>query len=77
MNVRAEFLVEPFTEGAPGPHVIAAVETLERAGFGVEVGPFGSWTAGAADALLGSLAEAVTTAIAAGAHRVTLTIEAT
>ena len=37
-----EFTIEPFVEGRPGPHVIAAIAAAEARGLEVEVGPFGS-----------------------------------
>ncbi len=37
-----EFTIEPFVEGRPGPHVIAAIAAAEATGLHVEVGPFGS-----------------------------------
>lgn len=37
-----EFTIEPFIEGAPGPHVTAAVAAVENRGLIVEFGPFGS-----------------------------------
>ncbi len=37
-----EFTIEPFVEGRPGPHVIAAIAAAEATGFDVEIGPFGS-----------------------------------
>ena len=37
-----EFTVEPFVEGNPGPHVLAAVAAVEQHGIHVEFGPFGS-----------------------------------
>lgn len=37
-----EFTIEPFIEGSPGAHVTAAVAAVERCGFSVEFGPFGS-----------------------------------
>lgn len=40
--VRVEFIVEPFVEGRPGPHVRAAVAAVEAAGCTVDFGPFGS-----------------------------------
>jgi uncharacterized protein YqgV (UPF0045/DUF77 family) len=35
-----EFTVEPFVEGAPGPHVTAAVAAVESHGLTVDFGPF-------------------------------------
>ena len=37
-----EFTIEPFVEGQPGPHVIAAIAAAEAQGLTVDVGPFGS-----------------------------------
>ena len=37
-----EFTVEPFVEGAPGPHVTAAVAAADALGATVEFGPFGT-----------------------------------
>ena len=38
--VHIEFFVEPFSEGAPGPHVEAAVAAFADLGLETEVGPF-------------------------------------
>lgn len=40
--VTVEFTIEPFVEGAPGPHVTAAVTAVEKLGATVEFGPFGT-----------------------------------
>lgn len=37
-----EFTIEPFVEGAPGPHVTEAVAAVEAHGLTVDFGPFGS-----------------------------------
>jgi hypothetical protein len=37
-----EFTIEPFVEGKPGPHVVAAVQAASELGAVVEFGPFGS-----------------------------------
>jgi len=37
-----EFTIEPFVEGKPGPHVVAAVDAATELGADVEFGPFGS-----------------------------------
>lgn len=37
-----EFTIEPFHDGQPGPHVLAAVAAAEAAGVSVDFGPFGS-----------------------------------
>ncbi len=38
--VRAEFVIEPFVEGSPGPHVKAALEACRDLGFEPDVGAF-------------------------------------
>lgn len=40
--LEVEFTIEPFVEGAPGPHVTAAVAAVEKLGASVEFGPFGT-----------------------------------
>lgn len=74
MEVAAEFLVEPFSEGRPGPHVKAAVEAVEQAGLTVDVGPFGNTSAGDATTVLGAVAAALAAALDHGATRVSLSI---
>jgi len=76
MTVTAEFLIEPFNEGAPGAHVEAALAALEGAGYSVEIGPFGSSLTGAPDDVMEALKRAFTAAMTSGANRVTLTLEA-
>jgi uncharacterized protein YqgV (UPF0045/DUF77 family) len=74
MPLRIEFTVEPFHDGAPGPHVHAAVEAARAAGLAVDFGPFGSSVEGDDEQVL-SAADAVTrAAIEAGASRVSLQI---
>jgi uncharacterized protein YqgV (UPF0045/DUF77 family) len=72
MTLQVEFTVEPFVEGAPGPHVRAAVDAAEAAGLVVEFGPFGSAASGDDDAVLGAIDGIVRAALAAGATRVSL-----
>lgn len=40
--IRVEFTIEPFVEGRPGPHVLAAIAAVEAHGLTVEFGPFAS-----------------------------------
>jgi len=58
-----EFTIEPFVEGHPGPHVLAAVAAVEALGIEVEFGPFGS-----SCVIDDSLAGSVTGAIIASAY---------
>ncbi len=41
-RAKVEFTIEPFLDGALGPHVQAAVDTARSFDDAVEVGPFGS-----------------------------------
>ena len=71
-----EFTVEPFVEGAPGPHVRAALAAAEdvasRTGLRVVFGPFGTSITGPDAAVLDALDAVVRSALAAGATRVSL-----
>jgi uncharacterized protein YqgV (UPF0045/DUF77 family) len=70
--LRVEFTVEPFVEGEPGPHVIAAVEAARACGLDVDFGPFGSVADGDDAAVLDALDAIARAAMAAGATRVSL-----
>jgi hypothetical protein len=72
-----EFTVEPFVPGAPGPHVTAAVGAAGRYGA-VEMGPFGTrvvLTGESDDGPAACAAAVVRAALAAGATRVSLSVE--
>ncbi len=71
MTVRAEFTVEPFNPGEPGPHVIAAFEAAKASGATLEVGPFGTLLQGSSDEVVfAALDASVRAAVKAGATRV-------
>ena len=72
MDVHLELLVEPFEEGRPGPHVLAALEALEAAGLAVDLGPFASTATGEVSAVAGAISEVVTASVGAGATRITV-----
>jgi uncharacterized protein YqgV (UPF0045/DUF77 family) len=72
MTLQAEFTIEPFVEGSPGPHVRAAVEAAQAAGLSVEFGPFGTSMSGDDDAVLRAVDAVARAAIGAGATRVSL-----
>ena len=75
MALVAEFTVEPFEEGSPGPHVRAAVEAAERAGLAVEFGPFGTtMEAEDDDDALDAVDAVLRAAIAAGAAQVSIQV---
>jgi uncharacterized protein YqgV (UPF0045/DUF77 family) len=74
MPLRIEFTVEPFHDGAPGPHVRAAVDAARAAGFAVDFGPFGSSVEGDDEQVLAAADGVARAAIGAGATRVSLQI---
>lgn len=74
-TVSVEFFVEPFEEGAPGPHVRAAVEAVEQAGLTVDLGPFASLAAGPVDTVAGAVGRLVQAAFEAGASRVQVQVD--
>jgi uncharacterized protein YqgV (UPF0045/DUF77 family) len=69
-----EFTIEPFVDGAPGPHVRAAVEAAERSGLAVDFGPFGTVVSGDDEAVLAAVDRILRAAVAAGATRVSLQV---
>jgi uncharacterized protein YqgV (UPF0045/DUF77 family) len=72
VQITAEFTVEPFVEGAPGPHVLAAIQVAESAGLAVDVGPFGTTVVGESALVLSTVDGLVRAAIDSGATRVSL-----
>ncbi|MDQ1520881.1 MAG: hypothetical protein QOI55_1954 [Actinomycetota bacterium] len=72
MVLRVEFTVEPFVEGEPGPHVIAAVEAARAHGLEVDFGPFGSSVTGEDAAVLDAVDAVARAAIGAGASRLSM-----
>ncbi len=74
MALRLEYTVEPFVEGAPGPHVRAALDAAQATGVDVEFGPFGTTVAGGDDAVLAVASGILRAALDAGATRVSLQV---
>ncbi len=72
VTMTAEFTVEPFVDGAPGPHVLAAIEVAEEAGLAVDVGPFGTTVTGEPGVVLDALDGLIRAAVDRGASRVSL-----
>ena len=70
--MRAEFTVEPFVDGEPGPHVQAAIAAAEATGAMVSVGPFGTGVEGASATVLSAVDAAMRAAVEAGASRITI-----
>lgn len=72
---RLEFLVEPFKEGEPGPHVDAVVRVLEDAGLVVEMGPFSTTVDGDLDVLVDVIRDVLRAGFEAGATRIRTGLE--
>lgn len=70
----AEFLVEPFEEGNPGPHVVAAVNAVEALGFAPVVGPFGTTIEGEPHLVMEAVKQLLDAATDAGASRVSIQV---
>jgi uncharacterized protein YqgV (UPF0045/DUF77 family) len=75
-NVRLEFTVEPFRDGAPGPHVRAAIAAATAGGLAADVGPFGTTVDGPAAEAFDAVRALLGAAFAAGATRVSVQVTA-
>jgi uncharacterized protein YqgV (UPF0045/DUF77 family) len=75
-QVRVEFTVEPFVEGHPGPHVLAAIEAVRQRGLDVEIGPFSTITDVPADLVGATVAELLQAGLDHGATRISLQVGA-
>ncbi len=69
-----EFLIEPFVDGRPGPHVTAAIAAAEATGAAVEVGPFGSSCTIDDDDVGAVVGDITAAALANGATHVTINV---
>lgn len=77
MAVTAEFTVEPFVPGSPGPHVLAAVDAARAEGATVDMGPFGNTvTADGEGVVFAAIDAAMRAAVAHGATHVTVSLSA-
>lgn len=74
--VQVEFLVEPFVEGDPGPHVTAALEACREHGLDPELGPFASTVEGPPDLIASLTGDLTGRALAAGATGVQIRVTA-
>ena len=72
MDVTAEFTIEPFVEGTPGSHVLAALDAVRAAGLEPVIGPFGSSVTGELGAVSAAVARMLEAATAAGATTVSV-----
>lgn len=70
----AEFTIEPFEEGNPGPHVTEALAAVEKTGLEVNMGPFGTSVEGTSRDVLEAVGAALAACLSEGATRVTVTI---
>lgn len=73
--LRAEFTVEPFVEGQPGPHVRAAIAAVEARGFTIEFGPFATSFSGDESSVASAIEALVRDAYVNGATRVAIHVE--
>lgn len=74
MATRVEFTVEPFVEGNPGPHVLAAIEAARAGGLTADVGPFSTIVEGERAAALEAVRALLAAALQNGATRVALQV---
>ncbi len=73
-KARAEFTIEPFTEGDPGPHVKETISVAKRSGLNVEIGPFGTTVTGEQEKIFELISNLLKTAMENGASRVSLQV---
>ena len=71
---RLEFLVEPFVEGNPGPHVLGSQEILQRHGLEMTLGPFGNTVEGDYETITSVLPTMLKSAFEKGASRISITL---
>lgn len=71
---RAEFFIEPFTEGSLGPPVVAGIDAVRSTGMVPEVGAFGTTIEGEAESIAEAVSALVSAALGAGASRVSFQV---
>ncbi|WP_234313897.1 thiamine-binding protein [Streptomyces sp. NBRC 109706] len=77
MRLRLEFTTEPFDLDESPPHAVVAREVVRAAGLeGVEVGPFGNTAEGTPEAVFSCVDALLRQALAAGATRISLQVNA-
>ncbi|MDH3706194.1 MAG: helix-turn-helix domain-containing protein [Acidimicrobiia bacterium] len=72
-RARAEFLIEPFVEGRPGPHVQAGVAAVDR--LEPDIGPFGTTIEAPVDDVAAAIADLIRAALDNGGTRIQLLVE--
>ena len=73
-EAKAEFTIEPFMEGEPGPHVKETIAVAKQSGLDVEIGPFGTTVVGEQETVFELVSELVKTAMDNGASRISLQV---
>ena len=73
--LHVEFTVEPFVEGQPGPHVLAAIKAVESHGLKVEFGPFATEFSADASTAAVAISDLIRESYAHGATHVTVHME--
>jgi len=78
MSIRShvEFLVEPFEEGNPGPHVDAAIAAFTAEGLEVDLGPFSSSVSGDLDAVANAVSQMIRSSMTSGATSIRIQVGA-
>jgi uncharacterized protein YqgV (UPF0045/DUF77 family) len=71
---RAEFMIEPFTEGALGPPVLAGIDAVKERGVEPEIGAFGTTIVGEPEVVVAALGDMLKRAMDAGATRVVVQV---
>ncbi len=74
-TARAEFTIEPFKDGEPGAHVLAAIEAVRALGPEPHIGPFATAFTGEAGVVAEAVRALTDAALAAGATRISITVE--
>lgn len=72
-RARAEFLIEPFVEGQPGPHVRAGVAAVDR--LEPDIGPFATTIEAPVDEVASAVADLIRAALDNGGTRIQLLVE--
>ncbi|MEE8375319.1 MAG: helix-turn-helix domain-containing protein [Acidimicrobiia bacterium] len=73
-DLTAEFTIEPFDEGSPGPHVVKAIDAARASGAEVSVGPFGTKVEGSKDEIVRAVGAVLDASLSEGASHVTVTV---
>lgn len=75
-NLAIEFLVEPFVEGTPGPHVDAAVAAFANASIDVDMGPFSTSANAPIEDVANAVAEMIRSSMRQGATSIRIQVGA-